>query len=389
VAELERRLEGALRAAAQRDSLEEQLASLRMQHAQLEGSAEQLLEARDRVHDLEQRLSEAESRAAVMAEAAPSEGAPSEALQRALWRVRYLEARARHLETERVQQAAEPAEALQRQGWRLRYLQARVQHLEGVAGAAAVSAEAAMHGPEQVAQEEQQQRQAWRLRYLDRRMHWIIERSRAAVTGADAESDSLREQVALAKAHAAALEAQVGDMQRLRWRAEYLERRVKQLEERARLVAAEAPAPRLAPVSPQVSPHGSAPSAPPPQAPAPASVAPPVDVQEPPPAPAAASAAAAPAPAPRAEGRPLRLASPRNGAPDDLRLIAGVTPQIESKLHASGVYHFDQIAAWTPAQAAWMDAYLSLRGQVARDGWVRQCAALARGERPAVAAEPA
>ena len=76
----------------------------------------------------------------------------------------------------------------------------------------------------------------------------------------------------------------------------------------------------------------------------------------------------------------MALSSPRNGAPDDLRLIGGVTGQAQSSLNAIGVFHFDQIAGWTPAHVAWVDQYLNLRGRIAAERWVEQAGRLARGE---------
>ena len=42
-----------------------------------------------------------------------------------------------------------------------------------------------------------------------------------------------------------------------------------------------------------------------------------------------------------------------------------------------GFYHFDQIAAWTPAEVAWVDARLKFKGRIERDSWIAQAAALA------------
>jgi predicted flap endonuclease-1-like 5' DNA nuclease len=91
----------------------------------------------------------------------------------------------------------------------------------------------------------------------------------------------------------------------------------------------------------------------------------------------------APEPAPQPasyERQPPGIAAPRGGAPDDLRAIAGVGPKIEATLHSLGVFHFDQIARWTEAEIAWVDAYMSFRGRIQREGWVEQAQALARGE---------
>jgi NADH-quinone oxidoreductase subunit E len=87
--------------------------------------------------------------------------------------------------------------------------------------------------------------------------------------------------------------------------------------------------------------------------------------------------AAAPAPAVEAR-RPGGLAAARGGRPDDLKLIKGVDPMLETLLHGLGYYHFDQIAAWTPAEVAWVDENLEgFHGRVSREGWVEQARQLA------------
>ncbi|MFZ4071787.1 MAG: hypothetical protein ACOYJ6_16985 [Caulobacterales bacterium] len=90
--------------------------------------------------------------------------------------------------------------------------------------------------------------------------------------------------------------------------------------------------------------------------------------------------AAEPAPLVAMDERPPALAQPRGGAPDDLRIIAGIGPKIESTLNSLGVYHFDQIAAWTPTQIGWVEQYLAFPGRILREGWIEQANALARGE---------
>jgi len=103
-------------------------------------------------------------------------------------------------------------------------------------------------------------------------------------------------------------------------------------------------------------------------------------------APSAGSAgrakAAKPAKAPAAEGasgeKPANLLdAPRDGKADDLKQITGLGPKMEAALNAEGVFHYDQIAAWSEAELAYMDEALSLRGRAARDGWVAQAAAMA------------
>ncbi|APX11767.1 NADH-quinone oxidoreductase subunit E [Tateyamaria omphalii] len=79
--------------------------------------------------------------------------------------------------------------------------------------------------------------------------------------------------------------------------------------------------------------------------------------------------------------KPALLPEARDGGADDLKLIKGVGPGLEKELNAAGVYHFDQIAAWTDDEVAWADQHLvRFKGRVSRDDWVTQAKALSRGE---------
>jgi large subunit ribosomal protein L19 len=64
------------------------------------------------------------------------------------------------------------------------------------------------------------------------------------------------------------------------------------------------------------------------------------------------------------------------GEPDDLKLIAGVTPEIETKLNKLGLIKFEQIANLTDEEIAYVDEQLSLDGAVERDDWVSKAVAL-------------
>ena len=88
----------------------------------------------------------------------------------------------------------------------------------------------------------------------------------------------------------------------------------------------------------------------------------------------AAKPAAEEAPAVTVEGvKPANLLTEaRDGQPDDLKKISGVGPKLEGLLHKNGVFHFDQIAAWTPEEIAYMDDQLSFKGRIERDGWIDQ-----------------
>ncbi|MGR3468117.1 MAG: hypothetical protein ACU0CI_09565 [Shimia sp.] len=78
--------------------------------------------------------------------------------------------------------------------------------------------------------------------------------------------------------------------------------------------------------------------------------------------------------------KPATLDGPRGGTADDLKRIRGIGPKLEQLCFRLGFYHFDQIAAWTDAEVAWVDANLEgFKGRVSRDEWVPQAKLLAEG----------
>jgi large subunit ribosomal protein L21 len=62
---------------------------------------------------------------------------------------------------------------------------------------------------------------------------------------------------------------------------------------------------------------------------------------------------------------------------DDLKLLSGVGPTLEKKLHAAGVTSFAQIAAWTTEDVAAFDEKLNFKGRIEREGWIEQARTLA------------
>jgi large subunit ribosomal protein L19 len=58
------------------------------------------------------------------------------------------------------------------------------------------------------------------------------------------------------------------------------------------------------------------------------------------------------------------------GAPDDLKLIPGVTEDIEKKLNKLGIIKFEQIANLTDDEIAGIDDQLSLGGAIESGDWV-------------------
>jgi predicted flap endonuclease-1-like 5' DNA nuclease len=105
-------------------------------------------------------------------------------------------------------------------------------------------------------------------------------------------------------------------------------------------------------------------------------VAAPMPAAEPKPAAkAAAKPAAKAAPKPKAPkpAGPERLKAPRKGKADDLKEIEGIGPALEKLVNGLGFYHFDQIAGWTDADVAVVDAEMTnFKGRIARDKWVAQ-----------------
>ncbi|MBF9061410.1 NADH-quinone oxidoreductase subunit E, partial [Rhodobacterales bacterium HKCCSP123] len=86
------------------------------------------------------------------------------------------------------------------------------------------------------------------------------------------------------------------------------------------------------------------------------------------------------APASGEGSRPAALDGPREGGADDLKRIKGIGPKLEKLCNSLGFYHFDQIAAWTADEVAWVDQNLEgFKGRVTRDTWVEQARLLAAG----------
>jgi predicted flap endonuclease-1-like 5' DNA nuclease len=232
--------------------------------------------------------------------------AAQERADRRAWRARYFEQRTLHLEEERKHLLAPPAETVVDDA----PLKARVAELETELAAASATAT-------RVAE---------------------LEQSLAAANVAAARVPDLEQRVAA-----------TGEVEhesvRARWKARYLEARVRYLEDK--LNAAPAAAASLSPEPVIVAP--TLPIAP--------VVEPKVFRME----------------------RPAALSAPRNGASDDLRLIDGVNAQAQATLNAIGVFHFDQLARWSPANVAWVDQYLNLRGRIVAERWVEQAQKLALG----------
>jgi predicted flap endonuclease-1-like 5' DNA nuclease len=108
-------------------------------------------------------------------------------------------------------------------------------------------------------------------------------------------------------------------------------------------------------------------------------------------APKAAPAKAATAPVkPKTTPAPAKpKAAPLNaigipgaaGAPDNLLLLKGVGPKLNTLLGTLEISRFDQIAAWGKTEIAKVDAHLgAFKGRIERDAWIEQAGLLAKGK---------
>ncbi len=96
-----------------------------------------------------------------------------------------------------------------------------------------------------------------------------------------------------------------------------------------------------------------------------------------------APAAEAKKPAARKAARPAADKAGKAAAPageDDLKVLSGVGPALEKKLHEAGITTFAQIAAWTDEDIAEIDEKLSFKGRITREGWVEQARKLVEGK---------
>lgn len=99
-------------------------------------------------------------------------------------------------------------------------------------------------------------------------------------------------------------------------------------------------------------------------------------VADPTPPPAAEPIAAEPIPA-----SPAIAAPADDAAPDDLLRLKGVGPKLKALLIDLGVTRYAQIAAWSDADIAAIDARLgNFKGRPVRDQWVDQAKYLAAGD---------
>ena len=76
---------------------------------------------------------------------------------------------------------------------------------------------------------------------------------------------------------------------------------------------------------------------------------------------------------------PKVLEKARGGKADNLTLIDGVGNAIEKRLFALGIFHFDQIAKMSDAEATWLGNEVGFPGRVQRENWIGESKILASG----------
>jgi predicted flap endonuclease-1-like 5' DNA nuclease len=268
-----------------------------------------------------------EARTVEVEAAAPEEG-ESAVLQS--WRLRYFEQRVRYLENHARAERAGGAEQRSPDAigeGRALAAEARVAHLEAELRETASQAPGAVAEASDspfAANAETDMLLRWRMLYLEKRVAHLQSEQHAEAPETLAPAMDAEEEA-----------------EKWKWRARYLEARTRQLEQDLAAAQAQAPepvqtaAPEAMPIPKRVLETEN-------------------DEEEPPRAPA-----------------PLVPA----GA---VSLIEGVSQLQHSTLNSLGIHHFDQIAAWTPANIAWVDQYLRLRGRIVDEEWVEQAQDLVR-----------
>ncbi len=73
--------------------------------------------------------------------------------------------------------------------------------------------------------------------------------------------------------------------------------------------------------------------------------------------------------------------APVSSIPENLELIKGLGPKVNTLLKGLGVTSFAQVASWTAADVSEIDAQLgAFAGRITRDNWVDQAQLLAAGD---------
>ncbi|MCF6343970.1 MAG: 50S ribosomal protein L21 [Devosiaceae bacterium] len=86
----------------------------------------------------------------------------------------------------------------------------------------------------------------------------------------------------------------------------------------------------------------------------------------------------------KAKAAPAKAATKKASADfiDDIKLISGVGPALEKKLHAAGVKSLKDIAAFKKADIERVDSELKFGGRIEREEWIEQAKELIAGKAP-------
>lgn len=80
------------------------------------------------------------------------------------------------------------------------------------------------------------------------------------------------------------------------------------------------------------------------------------------------------------DNKPLILSSPRPSGKDKLIKIKGIDLKVEKDLNNLGIFHFNQIAAWSSKNCDWIEEFLLLPGTAKKNQWVEQAKILESGK---------
>ena len=80
------------------------------------------------------------------------------------------------------------------------------------------------------------------------------------------------------------------------------------------------------------------------------------------------------------DNKPLILSSPRPSGKDKLIKIKGIDSKVEENLNKLGIFHFNQIAAWSNKNCDWIEEFLSLPSCAKKNQWVEQAKILETGK---------
>lgn len=84
--------------------------------------------------------------------------------------------------------------------------------------------------------------------------------------------------------------------------------------------------------------------------------------------------------APKKEAAKTEAPAVKADAQDDLKLISGVGPALEKKLHAAGVTSLKQVAEFTKEDIERIDAELNFKGRIEREDWIGQAKEMLAGK---------